>query len=195
MEWKKETENAVEEMELKWKREMEERDAKLIEELKNRDMTFWEETSKNAESLCKMLERRDQEMMAALQNIDKLWLGSLEHYKQSYRMMTYEHINNRTTLESISIRQCELVKSNVEILDWAMKTVSGKKKVPLPNTQISDYVPYTIVSLSVDKPDIPFTHPNKPEETPPTKSPKPVSESLDKPSCKSSQDPKENKKK
>ena len=61
-----------------------------------------------------------------------------------------------------------MVKSNVEILDWAMKTVSGKKKVPLPNIQISDYVPYTIFPLGVDKPDIPFTNPNKPKETPPT---------------------------
>ena len=39
-----------------------------------------------------------------------------------------------------------------------MKTISGKKKVPLPNIQISDYVFYTIVPLGVDKPDIPFTH-------------------------------------
>ena len=88
--------------------------------------------------------------------------------------MTYEQVKNRTTLESIAKRQCELVKSNVEILDWAMKTVSGKKKVPLLNIQISDYVPYNIVPLSVDKPDMPFTHPNKPEETPPEKSPKPI---------------------
>ena len=71
--------------------------------------------------------------MAALQNRDKLWLGSLEHCKQSYRMMTYELVKNRIVLESIGKRQCKLVKSNVEILDWAMKTVSSKKKVPLPN--------------------------------------------------------------
>ena len=77
--WKKEAENAVNQMELKWKREMEERDVKLREELKNRDMTFWGETIKNAESLRKMLERRDHEIMASLQSRDKLWLGSLEH--------------------------------------------------------------------------------------------------------------------
>ena len=59
--------------------------------------------------------------------------------------MTYEHINNMTTLESIGKRQCELVKSNVEILDWAMKTIFSKKKVTLPNIQIFYYVPYTIV--------------------------------------------------
>ena len=56
-------------------------------------------------------------MMVALHNRDKLWLGSLDHCKQIYRMMTYEQVNNRTTLESIGKRQCELVKSNVEILN------------------------------------------------------------------------------
>ena len=104
--------------------------------------------------------------------------------------MTYEKVNNKTTLESTGKRQCELVKSNVEILDWAMKTVSGKKKVPLLNTRIYDYVPYTIVPLGVYKPDIPFAHLNKPKETPLSKSLKPAPKSLDK-----SQDPKENKKK
>ena len=108
-----------------------------------------------------MLEDKDNVMNAALESRDRDWLNSLEHCKQSFRLMTYEQINNRTTLESIGKRQCELVKSNVEILDWAMKTVSGKKKVSLPNIQISDYVPYTIVPLGVDKPDIPFTNPNK----------------------------------
>ena len=91
--------------------------------------------------------------------------------------MSYEQVNNRTSLESIGKRQCELVKSNVEFLDWAMKTVSCKKKVPLPNINFFYYVPYTIVPLGLDKPDIPFTHPNKPEETSPAKIPKPVSKS------------------
>ena len=60
-----------------------------------------------------------------------------------------EHINNRATLESVGKRQRELTKGNTEILDWAMKTVSGKKKVTLPNIQIFDYVPYRIVPLDV----------------------------------------------
>ena len=83
---------------------MEEKDAKLREELKNRDMTFWDETTKNVEPLCKMLQRRDQEMMEALRNRDKLWLGSLHQCKQSYIMMSYEQVNNRTSLESIGKR-------------------------------------------------------------------------------------------
>ena len=47
-----------------------------------------------------------------------------------------------------------------------MKTMSGKKKVLLPNIQISDYVPYTIVSKYVTNPFIPFTNPEKPGEIP-----------------------------
>ena len=78
------------------------------------------------------------------------------------RLNTQELINNRCTLESIGKRQCELVKSNVDILDWAMKTVLGKKKVSLPMIQISDYVSYTVVPKDVTNPSIPFTHPKKP---------------------------------
>ena len=157
-------------------------------------MAVKEETGIDEFNLLKMLEDRDKVLKAALESRDRDWLNSLEHCKQSYRLMTYEHINNKITLESIGKRQCELVKSNVEIFDWAMKTISGKKKVPLLNIQIYDYVPYTIVPLGVDKPDVPFTNPNKLEETPLAKIPKPVSKSLN-PLVKSPQDLKENKKK
>ena len=128
-----------------------------------KDVAFWKETYIHEVILLKMLKDKDNAMKAVLESRDRDWLNSLEHCKQSFRLMTYEQINNRTTLESIGKRQCELVKSNVEILDWAMKTVSGKKKVSLLNIQISDYVPYTIVPLVVDKLDIPFSNPNKPE--------------------------------
>ena len=47
-----------------------------------------------------------------------------------------------------------------------MKTMSGKKKVSLPNIQISDYVPYTIVPKDVTNPSIPFTNPEEPREIP-----------------------------
>ena len=70
------------------------------------------------------------------------------------------------TLESIGKRKRELVKGNVEILYWAMKTVSGKKKVSMPNIQISNYVPYTIVPKDVTNPSIPFTNPEKLGEIP-----------------------------
>ena len=34
-------------------------------------------------------------------------------------------------MESMAKRRRELTESNAKILDWAMKTVSGKKKVSL----------------------------------------------------------------
>ena len=46
--------------------------------------------------------------------------------------MSYDVKNNRTFLESLAMRQRELTESNAKILGWAMKTVSIKKKIPLP---------------------------------------------------------------
>ena len=70
--------------------------------------------------------------------------------------MTYEQVNNRTLLESLTKSQGELIESNAKILDWAIKIVSSKKKVPLPQIKISYYVPYTIVPQGVTNPSIPF---------------------------------------
>ena len=40
-----------------------------------------------------------------------------------------------------------------------MKTVSSKKKIPLPQIRISDCRPYTIVPQGVIDPPIPYTNP------------------------------------
>ena len=113
-----------------------------------------------------MLERRDQEIHNYFASRDQGWLNDLQHYKDSLRLNTEEFINNKCTLESIGKRQCELIKGNADILDWAMKTLSNKKKVPLPKIQILDYVPYSIVLKDVTNPSIPFTHPEEPREIP-----------------------------
>ena len=134
------------------------------EELRVRDELFWEESRKREHNLCIMLAARDCSMKKALEARDIGWLNSLQHSKDSLRLNTQELINNRCTLESIGKRQRELTKSNADILDWAMKTLSGKKKVPLPNIQISDYIPYTIVPKDVTNPFIPFTNPEKLEK-------------------------------
>ena len=76
---------------------------------------------------------------------DYNYMNSLGHCQQSFRMMSYEVKNNRTLLESLAMRQRELTESNAKILDWAMKTVSNKKKIPLPQIRISYYRSYTIV--------------------------------------------------
>ena len=120
------------------------------EELRVRDVIFWEELEKQEFDLCKMLKARDCSMKTTLESRDIGRLNSLQHCKDSLRLNTQELINNRCTLESIGKRQRELVKSNADILDWAMKTVSGKKKVPFPNIQISDYDcndPYQIIRV------------------------------------------------
>ena len=58
--------------------------------------------------------------------------------------MYYEQINMGKTLGSMVIREAELVKSNVKMLDWTMRAVSGKKKIAAPKIAISDYIPYVI---------------------------------------------------
>ena len=85
-----------------------------------------------------MLEDRDNALKASLESRDKNWFNSLAHCKQSFRLMTYEQVNNRTLLESLAKRKRELTKSHAKILDWAMKTVSSNKRVPLPQIRISD---------------------------------------------------------
>ena len=74
--------------------------------------------------------------------------------------MSYEIINNKTLLESLAMRQRELTESNAKILDWVMKIVSSKKKIPLPQIRISDCRPYTIVLKGVTNPPIPYTNPD-----------------------------------
>ena len=65
-------------------------------------------------------------------------------------------------MESIGKRQCKMTKANTEILNRAMTTVLGKKKVPLPKIQISDMVPYIIVPKNVEDLVIPFNQPIEP---------------------------------
>ena len=89
---------------------------------------------------------------------DSNFMNSLGHCKQSFHLMSFEIINNRTLLESLTMRQRELTESNAKILEWAMKTFSRKKKIPLPQIQISDYRPYTIVPQGVTDPPKPYTN-------------------------------------
>ena len=127
-------------------------------------MAFWTETGKHEAGLLKMLEDRDNALKACLESMDKNWLNSLALCKESFHLMTCEQVNNRTLLESLAKRQRELTESNAKILDWAMKTVLSKKKVPLPQIRISDCVSYTIVPQGVTNPLIPFSNPTSEEE-------------------------------
>ena len=113
-----------------------------------------------------MLERRDHGNHSTLASRDQAWLIKLHHCNESLKLMTLEHINLRAALELIGKRHHELINGHAEILDWAMKMVSGKMKVSLLNIQIFDYVPYTLVPKDVQYPNIPFTNPNERVEMP-----------------------------
>ena len=99
------------------------------------------ELRRRDQNLKDALRKRDEEWRGELEKRDQYWLNSIGHMKQSFRLMTYEQVNNRAFLESLAKRQRELTESNAKILDWAMKTVSNKKKVSLPQMRISDCVP------------------------------------------------------
>ena len=47
-----------------------------------------------------------------------------------------------------------------------MKTVSNKKKVPLPQIRISDCAPYTVVPQGETNPVLPFLNPNPDVKSP-----------------------------
>ena len=112
--------------------ELKRRDKNLEDALKKRDEEWKVEIDKRDTEWRTVLRDRDNALKASMDSRDKNCMKSLGHWKQSFRFMTYEIINNRTLLESLAIRQQELMESNAKILDWAMKTVSSKKKIPLP---------------------------------------------------------------
>ena len=124
---------------------MEKRDTKWRIVIRDREVAFWIETGIHEANLLKMLEDRDNAMKTALESWDRDLLSSLEHRKEIIRLMTQEQVKNRTLMESLAKNQHELTESNAKILNWAMKTFSGNKKVPLPQIRIFDCIPYTIV--------------------------------------------------
>ena len=101
---------------------------------------------------------KDNALKANMDSRDNNCMNSLGHCKQSFRMISYEIKNNRTLLESLAMRHRELTESNAKILDWAMKTVSNKKKIPLPQIRISNCRPYTIVPQGVTNRPIRYTN-------------------------------------
>ena len=70
--------------------------------IRNREVAFLIETGIHEAGLFKMLEDRDNAFKACLESRDKNWLNSLAHCKESFRLMTYEQVNNRTILVSLA---------------------------------------------------------------------------------------------
>ena len=121
--------------------ELKRRDQDLEDALKKRDEERKVEIEKRDTECRTVLRDRDNALKASMDSIANNFMNSLEHYKQSFRLMCYEIINNRTLLESLAMRQQELTESNAKILDWAMKIVSSKKKIPMQQIGISDCRP------------------------------------------------------
>ena len=90
----------------------------------------------------------------------------MAHNKQSFRLMNFEQVNNKTLLESLAKRKRDLTESNAKNLNWAMKAISNKKKVPLPQIRILYCVPYTVVPPGETNPILPFLNPNPDDEGP-----------------------------
>ena len=72
--------------------------------IQDREVAFWTETGKHEADLLKMLRDRDNALKACLESRDKNWLNNLTHCKESFHLMTYEQVNNRTLLESLAKR-------------------------------------------------------------------------------------------
>ena len=92
----------------------------------------------------KVLEGRDEAMHDSLISKDKFLVDMMESFNHHMKSMYYEQINMGTTLGSKSIRESELVQSNVKMLDRVMATVSRKKKIVAPKITISNYILYVI---------------------------------------------------
>ena len=161
------------------KRELKERDIRWAEEMDNCVRVFGEESEEQRDALFKALEEGDTDMRNGifdkdtvmkndLTNRDRIWIDNWRQLRNSLRLTHVEAVNNRTLLESMGKRQKELVEANTKILNWAMKAVSDKKKVPLPQFRISDCVPYTVVPPGLDNYEIPhfFSNPKVVEPEP-----------------------------
>ena len=88
-----------------------------MNKLKIRDVIDWEEAGKQEYNLCEMQEKRDKAIKEELTSRNREWLNSLQHCRDSLKIMSHEQVNNRTLMESLAKRQCELTKSNAKILD------------------------------------------------------------------------------
>ena len=83
-------------------------------------------------------------MKDALISRDQLWLDNLGSFNNKLQSMCYAQVDMGKTMGSLALRQVELIKGNVKMLDWAMAANSSRKKIAAPKITISDYIPYVI---------------------------------------------------
>ena len=106
---------------------------------------YWQGHCRRDDEIMKIIEGRNKATNDSLTCRDKIILDSLDSCNHNLKSLYYEQVNLRKAMESIALRQSDLIKSNVKMLDWAMATVSRNKKVAVPKITISNYVPCVIV--------------------------------------------------
>ena len=89
-------------MDLEWRVKLEKREWRTV--IRDREVAFLTKIGIHEASLLKMLKDRDKAMKAALESRDRDWLNSIEHCKESFRLMTQELVNNSTLMESLAKR-------------------------------------------------------------------------------------------
>ena len=85
--------------------------------MKKRDEEWKIEIKKRGTEWRIVLRDRDNALKGSMDSRDNNCMNNLGHYKQSFRLMSYEIKNNRTLLESLAMRQRELTESNAKTLD------------------------------------------------------------------------------
>ena len=93
------------------------RDQNLKDALKKRDEEWKVEIEKKDIEWRTVLRYGDNALKASMDSRDSNFMNSLGHCKQSFCVMSFVIINNRTLLESLAMRQRELTESNAKILD------------------------------------------------------------------------------
>ena len=84
--------------------ELKRRDQNLEDALKKRDEEWKVEIEKRVIEWRTVLRDRDNALKASMDSRENNYMNNLEHCKQSFRLMSYEIINNRTLLESLAMR-------------------------------------------------------------------------------------------
>ena len=85
--------------------------------MKQRDEAYWKGHYKRDEEMSRVLEGRDKEKHDSMISRDKFWLDCLDSCNHYLEFMYNEQINMGKTMGSIALRQAELIKGNVKMLD------------------------------------------------------------------------------
>ena len=136
---------AIKQRDVEWGEELEKIYEMCRNELKKRDEEYWKGQTKKDGDLARILERREKALQESFLSKDKFWSDHMDSYNHLLKSLYYEQINMRKSIKSIALRHGDLIKSNVDMLSWAIGTASGKKKVSMLKITISDFVPHVIV--------------------------------------------------